>query len=176
MELAGKTIGIIGFGRIGRAVGKIAKAFGMHVLAFNRSRCEEGEQIGRYVDLDTLLKESDVISLHCPLFPETEKLINSETIAKMKDGAILLNTSRGQVIDEVAVSDALRSGKLRGAAMDVVSEEPISPTNPLLTASNCIITPHMAWAPVETRQRILDTTVQSIRGFLNNSPVNVVNP
>ena len=174
VELAGKTMGIIGYGRIGQAVGKIAQAMGMEVLAYSRTVRDDVDV--KYVDLDTLLRQSDVISLHCPLFPETEKLINSETIAKMKDGAILLNTSRGQVIDEVAVSDALRSGKLRGAAMDVVSEEPISPTNPLLTAPNCIITPHMAWAPVETRQRILDTTVQSIRGFLNNSPVNVVNP
>ena len=174
MELAGKTMGIIGYGRIGQAVGRIARAMGMEVLAYSRT-VRDGVD-GNYVDLDTLLRQSDVIALHCPLFPETEKLINADTIAKMKDGAILLNTSRGQVIDEAAVADALRSGKLRGAAMDVVSEEPISPTNPLLSAPNCIITPHMAWAPVETRQRILDTTVQSIRGFLNGNPQNVVNP
>lgn len=174
MELAGKTMGIIGYGRIGQAVGRIAQAMGMDVLAYSRT-VRDGVAVN-YVDLDTLLQQSDVISLHCPLFPETEKLINAETIQKMKEGAILLNTSRGPVIDEAAVADALRSGKLRGAAMDVVSEEPISPTNPLLTAPNCIITPHMAWAPVETRQRILDTTVQSIRGFLNGNPQNVVNP
>jgi glycerate dehydrogenase len=174
MELAGKTMGIIGYGRIGQAVGKIARAMGMKVLA--NSRTVRDDVNVNYVDIDTLLTQSDVISLHCPLFPETENLINTETIAKMKDGAILLNTSRGQVIDEAAVADALRSGKLRGAAMDVVSEEPISPTNPLLSAPNCIITPHMAWAPVETRQRILDTTVQSIRGYLSGTPVNVVNP
>lgn len=173
-ELAGKTIGIIGFGRIGQAVGKIAEAFGMEVLA--HSRTQRPSPIGRYVDLDTLLGCSDIISLHCPLFPETEGLIDAAAIEKMKDGAILLNTSRGPVIDEAAVAQALHMGKLRGAAMDVVSTEPINPANPLLTAPNCILTPHMAWAPVETRQRILDTTVRSIQGFLSGDPVNVVNP
>ena len=176
MELAGKTMGIIGFGRIGQAVGHIARALGMNVLAHSRSRRPEGESIAAYVDLDTLLAESDVISLHCPLFPETTNLINAAAIAKMKDGAILLNTSRGPVIDEAAVAEALRSGKLRGAAMDVVTVEPIDPNNPLLTAPNCILTPHMAWAPVETRQRILDVTVESIRNFLSGTPSNVVNP
>lgn len=175
MELAGKTIGIIGFGRIGQAVGRIARAMGMKVLAYSRSRRLEGEEIAEYVDLDTLLAHSDIVSLHCPLFPETENLINAATIAKMKDGAILLNTARGQVIDETAVADALNSGKLRGAAMDVVSEEPISPTNPLLSAPNCIITPHMAWAPMETRQRILDVTVENIQSFLSGGSKNVVN-
>lgn len=176
MELAGKTIGIIGFGQIGQAVGRIAAALGMKVLAYSRSRRQEAEALASYVDLDTLLKESDVVSLHCPLFPETTELINAETIAKMKDSAILLNTSRGGVIHEQAVADALRAGKLRGAAMDVVSSEPMAADNPLLTAPNCIITPHMAWAPIEARQRILDITVQSIRGHLSGAPVNVVNP
>ena len=176
MELAGKTIGIIGFGQIGQAVGKIAAAVGMNVLAYSRSRRPEAETIGEYVDLDTLLEQSDVISLHCPLFPETAELINTNTISKMKDGAILLNTSRGGVINEADVSEALQSGKLRAAAMDVVSQEPMAANNPLLAAPNCIITPHMAWAPIETRQRILDITMQSIRGYLNNQPVNVVNP
>lgn len=176
MELSGKTIGIIGFGRIGRAVGRIARAMGMEVLAYSRSISPEGKEIGTYVDLDTLLRQSDIVSLHCPLFPETEGLINAEAIEKMKNGAILLNTSRGPVIDETAVANALHTGKLRGAAMDVVSEEPINPNNPLLTAPNCILTPHMAWAPVETRQRILHTTIQSINGFLTGTPVNVVNP
>ena len=175
MELAGKTIGIIGFGRIGQAVGRIANALGMKVLAYSRSRRPEGESIAEYVDFDTLLSHSDIISLHCPLFPETENLINAEAISKMKDGAILLNTARGPVIDENAVAQALKCGKLRGAAMDVVSKEPISPTNPLLTAPNCIITPHMAWAPMETRQRILDVTVENITGFLSGEPINVVN-
>ena len=175
MELAGKTLGIIGFGRIGQAVGRIANAMGMKVLAYSRSRRPEGEKIAEYVDLDTLLARSDIISLHCPLFPETEHLINTQTIAKMKDGAILLNTARGPVIEETAVADALKRGKLRGAAMDVVSEEPIRSDNPLLTAPNCIITPHMAWAPMETRQRILDVTVENIQSFLSGNPVNVVN-
>ena len=175
MELAGKTMGIIGFGRIGQAVGRIAEAMGMKVLAYSRSHRPEGEAIAEYVDLDTLLARSDVVSLHCPLFPETENLINAEAISKMKDGAILLNTARGPVIDENAVAQALKCGKLRGAAMDVVSQEPIIADNPLLSAPNCIITPHMAWAPMETRQRILDVTVESINSFLSGSPVNVVN-
>lgn len=174
MELAGKTIGIIGFGKIGRAVGKIANAFGMKVLAYNRSRCPEGEAIGQYADLDTLLKNSDIISLHCPLTPENTGLINSDVIAKMKDGAILLNTARGPLLNEQDVADALVSGKLRAAAVDVVSSEPMLPDNPLLTAPNCIITPHMAWTPVESRQRIIDSTVNSIQGYLNGKPVNTV--
>lgn len=175
-ELAGKTIGIIGFGRIGRAVGKLANAFGMRVLAYSRSETEEGRAIGQYVTLDTLLKESDIVSLHCPMFPETSKLIRSETIAKMKDGAILLNTSRGGLIDEADVAEALRSGKLRAAAVDVVTQEPMAADNPLLTAPNCIITPHIAWAPIESRQRLLDCVVDNIRAFLNGAPQNVVNP
>ena len=174
MELAGKTMGIIGYGRIGQAVGTISRALGMKVLAYSRSHRDDVAV--DYVDLDTLLAQSDVVSLHCPLFPATQGMINRDTIAKMKDGAILLNTSRGPVIDELAVTEALKTGKLRGAAMDVVSEEPIRGGNPLLQAPNCIITPHMAWAPIETRQRILDITVQSIQGYLNGTPVNVVNP
>lgn len=175
MELAGKTMGIIGFGSIGQAVGRLAKALGMEVITYSRSVRPEGLEIAEYVDLDTLLTRADVISLHCPLFPETEKLINAQTIAKMRDGAMLLNTSRGGVIDEGAVADALRSGKLRGAAVDVVSEEPMLRSNPLLTAPNCIITPHMAWAPEEARQRILDVTIENIQSFLDGSPINVVN-
>ena len=174
-ELAGKTLGIIGFGRIGRAVGRIAKAMGMEVLAYNRSRHPEGEAIGKYVDLDTLLSQSDVISLHCPLTAENRGLVNADFLSKTKDGAILLNTARGGLLDEQAVADALCSGKLGGAAVDVVSREPILENNPLLTAPNCIITPHMAWAPVQARQRILDCTVASIQGFLNGLPVNTVN-
>ena len=175
VELAGKTVGIIGFGRIGRAVGRIARAFGMEVLAYNRSRCPEGEAIGTYVDLETLLSRSDVVSLHCPLTPQTEGIINAEALSRMKDGAILLNTARGPLLDEAAVATALHDGKLRGAAMDVVSCEPILESNPLLTAPNCIITPHMAWAPIESRRRILDCTVRSIEGFLAGRPVNTVN-
>lgn len=173
MELVGKTMGIIGYGSIGQAVAKIAKAFGMNVLAYSRTQYPEHTDV--YADLDTLLRNSDIVSLHCPLFPETKGMIDAEAIAKMKDGAILLNTARGPLIDEAAVADALRSGKLRGAAMDVVSQEPIPESSPLLSAPNCIITPHMAWAPVEARQRILNITVDSIRGFLSRKPVNAVN-
>ena len=175
IELAGKTMGIIGFGRIGRAVGRIAKALGMRVLATGSRKCPEGEAIAEYVDLDTVLRTSDVISLHCPLFPETAQLINRETIARMKEGAILINNSRGGLLDEQAVADALNSGKLRYAAVDVVSREPILGTNPLLTAKNCIITPHMSWAAVEARGRIVDITAANIRAFLAGKPQNVVN-
>lgn len=174
-ELAGKTMGLIGFGRIGQAVGKIAKAFGMRVLANSRSITETGKAIAEYVSLDSLLSQSDVISLHCPLFPETERIINRQTITKMKDGIMLLNTARGGLVDEDALAIALGTGKIAGFAADVVSAEPISPLNPLLTAPNCILTPHMAWAPVESRQRIIDITQNSIRGFLVNNLVNVVN-
>ena len=176
MELAGKTLGIIGFGRIGQAVGRLAKAFGMHVIAYSRTEYPEGKEIAEYVDLETLYARADILSLHCPLFPETEKMINAESIAQMKDGAILLNTSRGGLVDEEALTAALKSGKLRAAAVDVVSQEPMPSTNPLLTAPNCIITPHMAWAPVESRQRLLDCVVENIRAFLDGKPQNVVNP
>ncbi len=175
MELYGKTMGIIGFGRIGRAVGRIANAFGMKVLAYNRSRCPEGESIGSYVDLDTLLAESDVISLHCPLTKENTGMIGKDALRKMKDGAILLNTARGPLLDEQAVADALACGKLKAAASDVVSTEPIKFDNPLLTAPNCILTPHMAWAPIESRQRIMDCTRRSIEAFLAGNPINTVN-
>ena len=176
MELCGKTMGIIGFGRIGRAVGKIAKALGMRVLATGSRRCAEGEAIAEYVDLDTLLRQSDVISLHCPLFPETEQLINRETIAKMKDGVILINNSRGGLLNEQDVTDALNCGKIRAAAVDVVTTEPIVASNPLLTAKNCIITPHMSWAAVEARGRIVEITAANIRRYLAGDPQNVVNP
>lgn len=175
MELAGKTMGIIGFGKIGRAVGKIAKAFGMKVLAYNRSRCAEGEALGEYVPLDTLLAESDVISLHCPMTELTANIINRDTIGKMKDGAILINTARGGLINEGELAEALKQGKLRAYCADVVLEEPIKESNPLLTAPNCILTPHMAWAPVEARQRIIDITVKNIQGYLDGNPVNTVN-
>lgn len=175
MELDGKTIGIIGFGRIGRAVGKLAKAFGMKVLAFSPREYPEGREIGQYVDLDTLLQQSDIVSLHCPLFPETREIINAASIAKMKNGAMLINTSRGPLINEQDVADALESGKLRGAAVDVVSQEPIKADNPLLLSRKCIITPHIAWAPVESRQRLMDCVVSNVAAFLKGQPENVVN-
>ena len=175
IELAGKTMGIIGFGRIGRQVGRIARAMGMEVLAYNPSICPEGEAIGRYVSLDELLATSDVISLHCPLFPETAGLVNRETIARMKDGVILLNSSRGGLVVEEDLAQALDSGKVYAAAVDVVSTEPIRGNNPLLGAKNCLITPHIAWAPLESRQRIMETTAENIRSFLSGQPIHVVN-
>ncbi len=175
IELAGKTMGIIGFGSIGRAVGGIAKALGMRVLATGSRPCPEGLAIAEYVDLDTLLGEADVVSLHCPLFPETTRLINAGTIAKMKDGAILINNSRGGVLDEQDVADALNSGKLLAAGLDVVTVEPILGTNPLLGAKNCLITPHISWAARGARQRIIDITAGNIRAFLEGTPQNVVN-
>lgn len=173
MELAGKTIGIIGYGRIGQAVGKIAKSFGMQVLAYSRSAVVG---TGDYTTIDDLLQRSDIVSLHCPLSTENAGLINRETISKMKDGAILLNTARGGLINETDLKAALVSGKLKAAAVDVVSQEPIHPDNPLLTAPNCIITPHMAWAPTESRQRVIDCMVKNIANYLAGTPVNVVNP
>ena len=175
MELAGKTLGIIGFGRIGRAVGSLAKAFGMKVITYNRSESEEGRKIADYVGLETLFTQSDIISLHCPLFPETEKIINAANIAKMKDGAMLVNTARGGLVDEEALVEALESGKLRYAAVDVVSQEPMKADNPLLKTRKCIITPHIAWAPVESRQRLMDCVEENIRAYLNGAPQNVVN-
>lgn len=176
IELAGKTIGIIGFGRIGQAEGRIAKAMGMRVLAYDIYPNDSGHAVSEYVDLDTLLAQSDVVSLHCNLTPENTGLINKETIAKMKGGAILLNNARGQLIVEQDVADALNSGKLAAAGLDVVYTEPIRPDNPLLTAKNCILTPHISWAPKESRQRIMEITAENIRAFLNGTPQNVVNP
>lgn len=175
MELEGKTLGIIGFGRIGQAVGRLAKAFGMKVITFNRSECEEGKKIADYVDLNTLFAQSDIVSLHCPLFSETEKIINSTNITRMKDGAMLVNTARGGLVDEEALVDALESGKLRYAAVDVVSQEPMKADNPLLRTRKCIITPHIAWAPVESRQRLMDCVEENIRAYLKGEPQNVVN-
>lgn len=172
MELAGKTLGIIGYGRIGEAVAAIAKAFGMNVLAYSRSRRKDDV---RYVSMDELLAQSDIVTVHCPLTAQTQELINVHTIAQMKDGAILLNTSRGGVLNEEDVKQALICGKLKGAAMDVATIEPIPADSPLLSAPNCIITPHMAWAPLESRQRILDCTSRSIEAFLAGSPINTVN-
>jgi glycerate dehydrogenase len=175
IELDGKTMGVIGFGRIGQAVGRIAKALGMKVLATGSRPTEEGRAIADYVDLDTLLARSDVISLHCPLFPETEGIINKDTIAGMKDGVILINTGRGQLVVERDLADALNCGKVAAAAVDVASAEPIKGDNPLLTAKNCIITPHIAWASKESRERIMGTTADNIRAWLGGAPIHVVN-
>ena len=175
IELDGKTLGIIGFGRIGQQTGKIAKALGMNVLAHDRYENESGRAIGTYVDLDTLLGKSDVIALHCPLFPETEGMINQTTIAKMKDGVILLNNSRGQLVVEQDLTDVLNSGKIYAAGLDVVSTEPIRGDNPLLHAKNCFITPHISWASRESRQRIMDCAAENARAYLARAPINVVN-
>lgn len=172
IELAGKTMGIIGYGRIGQKTAEIARALGMAVLAYSRTPKPEGT----FVDLDTLLAQSDVISLHCPLFPQTRELINRERIAKMKDGTILINTARGGLLEEQAVADALAEGKLRAVGLDVATVEPIQKDNPLLSAPNCVITPHMAWTPIEARRRLLNTVKENIRCFIQGCPQNVVNP
>ena len=175
IELEGKTIGIIGFGRIGQAEGRIAKALGMNVVAYDLYPNDSGRAIAEYVDLDTLYARADVISLHCNLTPENTGMINKDSIAKMKDGVILINNARGQLIHEQDVADALNSGKMGAAGLDVVYTEPIRADNPLLKAKNCIITPHISWAPKESRQRIMDTAVENVKAYLAGAPINVVN-
>ena len=175
IELAGKTMGIVGFGRIGQTTGRIAKALGMNVLAAGSRETEAGREIARYVDRGELFASSDVICLHCPLFPETAVMINRDTIAQMKDGVILINNSRGGLVVEQDLADALNSGKVLAAGLDVVSTEPIRADNPLLKAKNCFITPHISWAPKEARQRILDCTADNLRAFLDGKPIHVVN-
>lgn len=175
IELYGKTAGVIGLGRIGQATAKILNALDMRVLAFDAHESESGKKLAEYVDLDTLLKESDVIFLHCPLFPSTEGMINKESIAKMKDGVILINNSRGQLVVEQDLADALNSGKVYAAGLDVVSTEPIMGDNPLLKAKNCLITPHISWAAQASRQRIMDITVNNVKAFLDGEAINVVN-
>ena len=169
-------MGIIGFGKIGQGTAKIAQALGMNILAYDAFRRPELESgTCHYAELDELLSESDVVVLHCPLFPDTQGIINRDTISKMKDGVMIINDSRGPLIVEEDLRDALISGKVAGAAVDVVSEEPISPDNPLLHAPNMIITPHMAWAPKESRQRLMNLAVGNLKAFLGDAPVNVVN-
>ena len=176
VELAGKNMGIIGFGRIGQDTGKIAQAHGMKVLAYDAFKRPELESdTCKYVDLDTLLAQSDVISLHCPLFPDREGIINKDTIAKMKDGVMIINDPRGPLIVEQDLRDALDSGKVAGAALDVVSTEPIQMDNPLLGAKNVILTPHIAWAPKESRQRLMDIAVDNLKCYVDGKPQNVVN-
>lgn len=176
IELAGKTIGMIGFGRIGQETAKIAQALGMKVLAYG-SREIEGlaSETLQYVSLDELLANSDVISLHCPLLETTQGIINKDNIAKMKDGVIIINTSRGPLIIEEDLAQALETGKVYAAGVDVVSLEPILADNPLLQAKNCIITPHIAWAAKETRVRLMSVAVSNLEKFIAHRPVNVVN-
>ena len=175
IELDGKTAGIIGFGRIGQTTGRIAKALGMKVLAHDLYPNDAGRSIADYVDLDTLLSQSDVVFLHCNLTADNERMIDRAAIAKMKDGAILINNSRGQLIDEQDVADALQAGKLAAAGLDVVYTEPIRADNPLLAAPNCILTPHMSWGAKEARQRIMDITADNVKAWLDGAPINVVN-
>lgn len=175
IELYGKTAGIIGLGRIGQATAKILGSLNMKVLAYDAHQSAEGQRLAEYVSLDELYARSDVIFLHCPLFPETEKMINAASIAKMKDGVILINNSRGQLVDEQDLADALNSGKVYAAGLDVLSTEPVLGDNPLLSAKNAIITPHISWAAKEARQRIMDTVADNIRSFIDGSPINVVN-
>lgn len=176
IELDGKTIGIIGFGRIGQATAKIAQAFGLNVLAYNRSKDASLEtETCRYASLEELFEKSDIISLHCPLSESTEGIINKQNIEKMKTGVMLINTSRGGLIVEEDLKNALNSGKVAMAAVDVVSSEPIKEDNPLLKAKNCIITPHIAWAPIESRNRMMTTTIMNLEAYVNGNPKNVVN-
>jgi len=174
-ELSGKTIGIFGLGKIGRAVAERAKAFGMNVVAYvPRIHNDEPEYI-KLLPLDKMLSDSDIVSMHCPLTPETEGIVNEEFISKMKDGAYFINTSRGTVVNEMALADALNSGKLGGAGLDVLSTEPPQKNNPLLSAKNCFITPHIAWASFETRKRLVSILYDNIMAFINGKPQNVIN-
>lgn len=175
IELDGKTMGIVSYGAIGSAVGAVAQALGMKLLVTARHERPVPEG-ARFVSLPELLAQSDVVSLHCPQTAENARMIDAGALAQMKDGAILLNTARGGLLDEQAVADALRSGKLLAAGMDVVSAEPIRADNPLLTAPNCFLTPHIAWAPLETRRRLQAISAENLRAFLAGKPQNVVNP
>ncbi|MDR1828334.1 MAG: D-2-hydroxyacid dehydrogenase [Methylobacteriaceae bacterium] len=174
MELAGKTMGIIGFGRIGQATGRAAAALGLRVIAHDKFPNDAGRQIAEYVALEQLFAEADIIGLHCNLTPETREIIRKDTIALMKRGVIIINNSRGPLINEQDLADALESGKVAAAGLDVVSSEPISPDNPLLKAENCLITPHISWASVECRRRIMDMAVENLAAFVKGQPVNVV--
>jgi len=176
IELSGKTIGIIGFGKIGNEVAKIADAFGMNILCYvpHEKPMPEYKSF-KFVSLDELAKESDIVSLHCPLTPETTGLINEEFLSKMKKSAIVINTSRGPAVDEKALADAINSGRIFGAGVDVLSTEPPKKDNPLLSCERCFITPHVAWAGYETRQRLLGVVYNNLKAFCEGNPVNVVN-
>ncbi|MCD8351822.1 MAG: D-2-hydroxyacid dehydrogenase [Planctomycetaceae bacterium] len=175
VELSGKTMGIVGYGHIGQAVAAIAAAFGMRVLVYNRTK-EKVKETGAiaYADMKDLFAKADIVSLHIPMTPETEYLVNAETIKTMKDGAVIINTARGGLVNETDVAAALASGKLACFCADVVSQEPIKADNPLLTAKNCILTPHFAWATGEARRRLMDVAVGNLRAFIGGKPENVV--
>lgn len=173
-ELAWKTFGVVGYGDIGRRTAEIARAFGMRVITHTRtpSKVTDGTSA---VTLEQLLKESDIVSLHCPLTAENERMINSDTISLMKPSAILINTARGGLVDEQALADALNGGRIAGAGIDTLTAEPMSADCPLYRAKNCIITPHIAWAPGETRERLIREVAENLRAWINGSPRNVVN-
>lgn len=172
-ELAGKTLGIVGYGNIGKAVGRVAKAFNMKVLAFKRHPEKDADV--QFTDLDTLLKSSDIVTVHCPLNDSSYKMFDDEAFAKMKDGAIFINTARGAIMDESALKNALESGKLAYAGIDVLETEPMAKDCPICGIKNCFITPHIAWAPMETRERLMGIVCDNLRSFLNGNPKNVVN-
>jgi glycerate dehydrogenase len=174
IELAGLTMGILGFGAIGREVAKIADAFGMKVIATNRSKTGRPDYV-RMVDVDTLFRTADVVSLHCPLTPETREIVNRERLETMKPSAFLINTGRGQLVDEQALADALAANKLAGAGLDVLSQEPPPADHPLVNAPNCFISPHIAWATTSARARLMKATIENLSAFLEGKPKNVVN-
>lgn len=177
IEMSGKTIGIVGFGKIGQAVANIAESYNMKILACSGHETDQSRRPDfRWASLDEIAENADFITFHCPLTPETQKLLGSEFLAKCKPSAFVINTSRGPVADEQALADALNSGLIAGAAVDVLSVEPPKPDNPLLSAKNCIITPHIAWAGFETRQRLMDTLKANFKAFFDGKPINVVNP
>jgi len=173
-ELAGKTLGIIGFGRIGQRTAELAAAFKMNILGNSRSRSAETSFPFKWASINEILEQSDVISLHCPITPETQGMISTESIAKMKPTAFLVNTARGPLIDEAALANALNSGRIAGAACDVVSAEPIKTGNPLIGAKNLTLTPHIAWAAIEARQRLMAITAQNIAAFQATKPIHLV--
>jgi len=173
LELDGLTMGLIGYGRIGKATARLARAFGMQVIAHSRSAITATDDV-REVDRNTIFRESDIVSLHCPLTAETSRLVNRERLAMMKPTAFLINTSRGQLVDEAALADALNSGRLAGAGLDVLDAEPPTKSNPLFGAKNCYITPHIAWATQASRQRLLNTAIDNVAAFLRGDPQNVV--
>ena len=176
IELEGKSIGIIGFGRIGQQVADIAQAFGMHVIGYDQFRSDQSNRINfRWAELDDLLASADFISLHCPLFPETKGLINKTTIAKMKKTAFLINTSRGPLIQEEDLAEALNNGYIAGAGVDVLSKEPPKENNSLIGAKNCFVLPHIAWATKEARSRLMEVAVDNVQCYLQGAPTNVVN-
>jgi len=174
VELAGSTMGIVGYGRIGRAVARLSSAFGMDVLVNDITTPTDSGGDFKSVDLDTLFRRSDIVSLHCPLTPQTEKLVSSERLKLMKPSAFLINTSRGPLIDEQALVEALNSGLIAGAGLDVLEQEPPAADNPLFTVRNCYITPHIAWATASARERLMRIVVENVKTFLDGSPQNVV--